>query len=214
MQFFTKNKKSPVILITSSMPAEGKTFTAINLASAYSLMGKKTVLVGFDLRKPKIYTDFGITNEQGVSTWLIGRDNLDDVIKATDHDNLSIIPAGPVPPNPSELTSSTKTGELLTLLKERFDYIIIDSPPIGSVSDTFHIATLADTCLIIVRQNKTLKYLLEGTIKDLQISDIKSTSLVINDIGSEDKGYGYGGKYGYGYGYGYGYSNVYGKVKK
>ncbi len=83
MQFFTKDKKSPVILITSSMPEEGKTFTAINLASVYSLMGKKTVLVGFDLRRPKIYTDFGISNDQGVSTWLIGRDNLDDVIKAT-----------------------------------------------------------------------------------------------------------------------------------
>lgn len=205
MQFFTKDKKSPVILITSSMPAEGKTFTAINLASAYSLMGKKTVLVGFDLRKPRIYTDFGITNDKGVSTWLIGRDNFDDVLKVTNHENLSIIPAGPVPPNPSELTSSAKTDELLNLLKKRFDYIIIDSPPIGSVSDTFHLATLADTCLIIVRQNKTLKYLLESTVNDLKISDIKNISLVINDIGSEGKGYGYGGKYGYGYGYGHGY---------
>ena len=154
MQFFTKDTRSPVILITSSMPAEGKTFTAINIASAYSLMGKKTVLVGFDLRRPKIYTDFGITNEQGVSTWLIGRDSLDDVIKPTAHENLSLIPAGPVPPNPSELTSSAKTSELFTLLRERFDYIIIDSPPIGAISDTFYLATLADTCLIIVRPTK------------------------------------------------------------
>ncbi|MEI6049119.1 MAG: CpsD/CapB family tyrosine-protein kinase [Bacteroidota bacterium] len=82
------------------MPEEGKTFTAINLASVYSLMGKKTVLVGFDLRRPKIYTDFGIDNDQGVSTWLIGRDNINEVIKATKYENLSIIPAGPVPPNP------------------------------------------------------------------------------------------------------------------
>ena len=202
MQFFIKDKKSPVILITSSMPAEGKTFTAMNLASAYSLMGKKTVLVGFDLRKPRIFDDFGISNDQGVSTWLIGKDNLDDIIKTTNHPNLSIIPAGPIPPNPSELTSSSKTDELFNLLKERFDYIIIDSPPIGTVSDTFHLAMIADTCLIIVRQNKTLKYLLEGTVKDMKISNIKSVSLVVNDIGSEGKGYGYGGKYGYGYGYG------------
>ena len=210
MQFFTKDKKSPVILITSSMPAEGKTFTAMNLASVYSLMGKKTVLVGFDLRKPKIYGDFDISNDLGVSTWLIGRDNLNNIIKQTKHDNLSVIPAGPIPPNPSELTSSSKTEELFKLLKERFDYIIIDSPPIGSVSDTFHLATLADTCLIIVRQNKTLKYLLERTVEDLKISNIKSVSLVINDIESEGKGYGYGGKYGYGYGY----ENGYGKEKK
>jgi tyrosine-protein kinase Etk/Wzc len=81
MQFFTKEAKAPVILITSSMPEEGKTFTAINLASVYSLMGKKTVLVGFDLRKPKIFTDFGLDNDHGVSTWLIGKDGFEDIIK-------------------------------------------------------------------------------------------------------------------------------------
>lgn len=204
MQFFIKETKSPVILITSSMPAEGKTYTAINLASAYSLMGKKTVLVGFDLRKPKIFTDFGITNDKGISTWLIGRDSLDDVLCESNHENLFIIPAGPIPPNPSELTSSSKTAELFKMLKEKFDYIIIDSPPMGSVSDTFHLATLADTCLLIVRQNKTYKHLLEGTITDLKISSINNTSLVINDIALQVKGYGYRGKYGYGYGYSYG----------
>jgi capsular exopolysaccharide synthesis family protein len=210
MQFFTKEIKSPVILITSSMPEEGKTFTSINLASVYSLMGKKTVLVGFDLRRPKIYTDLGIGNDQGVSTWLIGKDKLEDVLKATTHENLSIISAGPVPPNPSELTSSPKTDELLNLLKERFDCIIIDSPPIGTISDTFYLAALADTCLIIVRMNKTSKGMIGRTVNDLKMSDIKSTSLVINDIDSEGKGYGYGGEYGYGYGYGY----VHGKGKK
>jgi Mrp family chromosome partitioning ATPase len=84
------------------------------------------------------------------------------------------------------------------LLKERFDCIIIDSPPIGTVSDTFYIAALADTCLIIVRLNKTTKDMIERTVNDLKISDIKSSSLVINDIGLDGKGYGYGGKYGYG----------------
>ncbi len=159
-------------------------------------MGKKTVLVGFDLRKPKIFDDFGISNDRGVSTWLIGRDSLEDIIKPTAHENLSIIPAGPVPPNPSELTSSVKTDELFTLLKNKFDFIIIDSPPIGSVSDTIHLTTLADTCLVIVRQNKSLKYLLERTIKDLQISDIKNVSPVVNDISLEKMGYGYGGGMG------------------
>jgi Mrp family chromosome partitioning ATPase len=96
------------------------------------------------------------------------------------------------------------------LLKQRFDYIIIDSSPIGAVSDTFYLAALADTCLIIVWMNKTSKDMIKRTVNDLKISDIKSSSLVINDIGAEGKGYGYGGKYGYGYGYG----NVYGKRKK
>jgi capsular exopolysaccharide synthesis family protein len=155
MQFFTKEAKAPVIIITSSMPGEGKTFTAINLASVYSLIGKKTVLVGFDLRKPKIYDDFGLGNDHGVSTWLIGKDGLQDIIMETSYENLSIIPAGPVPPNPSELIALEKTYELLRMLKERYACIIIDSSPIGIVSDTFNLSTLADTYILIVRQNKT-----------------------------------------------------------
>ena len=197
MQFYTKDIKAPVILITSSMPQEGKTFTAINLASVYSLMGKKTVLVGFDLRRPKIYSDFGLDNEQGVSTWLIGKDELQDVIKKTPYENLYIIPSGPIPPNPSELIALDKTDELIKLLREKFECIIIDSSPIGIVSDTFHLATLADTCILITRRNLTLKSLLENTLKELKMSGFKSISLVANDIGTEYKRYGYRGKYAY-----------------
>jgi tyrosine-protein kinase Etk/Wzc len=123
MQFFTKEAKAPIILVTSSMPGDGKTFTAINLASAYSLLGKKTILVGFDLRKPKIFHEFNLDNDKGVSTWLIGKDKLEDIIKETSFENLFVILSGPVPPNPSELTSLEKTDELLKLLKESYDYI-------------------------------------------------------------------------------------------
>jgi capsular exopolysaccharide synthesis family protein len=191
MHFFTKEIKSPVILITSSMPQEGKTYTAINLASVYSMMGKKTVLVGFDLRKPKIYTDFGLDNKKGVSTWLIGKDGLQDIIKEAPYENLFIIPEGPIPPNPYELTAMEKTGELLRLLQERFECIIIDSSPIGTVSDAFHLASLADTCILIVRQNMTLKNLLENTVKELKISDIHRISIILNDLGPEYNRYGY-----------------------
>ncbi len=197
MQFFTKEAKSPVILLTSSLPEDGKTFTAINLASVYSLLGKKTVLIGFDLRKPKIFGDFNIDNESGVSTYLIGKDKLQDIIKPTQYENLYIIPAGPVPPNPSELTALPKTEELLNSLRKQFDCIIIDSSPIGLVSDTYHIASMADLCLLIVRYDKTLKDVLEKTLNEIKVSDIKSISLVINDLPFDGKHYGYGGKYGY-----------------
>ena len=199
MQFFTKEAIAPVILITSSMPEEGKTFTAINLASAFSLIGKKTVLVGFDLRKPKIYTDFGLSNEKGVSTWLIGKDGLQDVIKETPYENLFIIPAGPVPPNPSELTALDRTDELIKLLKEKFECIIIDTSPIGTVSDASHLVILADTCLLIVRQNMTLKDILEHTANELRSSDIKSISLLVNDLGPEYELYGNSRRYYYSY---------------
>jgi tyrosine-protein kinase Etk/Wzc len=181
MQQFTKETRSPVILVTSSMPQEGKTYIAINLASAYSLLSKKTVLLDFDLRNPKIHTEFGIGNEKGVSSWLVGKYTLDDVIKETPNKNLFIIPTGPVPPNPSELTAMEKTDELLRLLKEKFECIIIDSSPIGTVSDAFHLATLADTCILVVRQNMTQKDILESTLIELKSSDIKSLTILVND---------------------------------
>jgi tyrosine-protein kinase Etk/Wzc len=197
MQFFTKEAESPVILVTSSMPGEGKTYTSINLASAYSLLGKRTVLVGFDLRKPKIFQDFNLSNEKGVSTWLIGRDKLEDVLQKTEFENLSIISAGPVPPNPSELISLDKTSELLKRLKEKFDFIVIDSSPIGIVSDTFHLASLADAILLVVRPGKTLRDVFGITLNEIHTSETKGVSLVINDIHSESRHYVYGDKYGY-----------------
>ncbi len=197
MQFFIKEAAAPVILITSSMPGEGKTYTSINLASAYSLLGKKTILIGSDLRKPKIFMDFNLTNEKGLSTWLIGKDSLEDIIQETSFENLSIVSSGPVPPNPSELIALDKADELIKLLKEKYDYIIIDSSPIGLVSDTFHLASMADACLLVIRPDHTLRDVLEMTLNEINTSSIKSISLVINDIQSNSRHYGYGEKYGY-----------------
>ena len=197
MQFLTKEAIAPVILVTSSMPGEGKTFTTINLASVYSLLGKKTVIVGFDLRKPKIHSDFKLSNEKGVSTWLIGKDKLQDIIQETSYGNLSVISSGPVPPNPSELTALGKTEELFKLLRERFDYIIVDSSPIGLVSDTYHLASMTDACLLVVRPRHTLRDMFERTLSEISERGIRSVSLVVNDIRSDGKQYGYGEKYGY-----------------
>jgi tyrosine-protein kinase Etk/Wzc len=195
MQFFTKQSNCPVILITSSMPTEGKTFTAINLASAYSLLGKKTILLGFDLRIPKIYKDFNLHNDSGISTWLIGKDKIENLIQKTSYDNLWIIPSGPVPPNPSELIALEKTRELFEILREKFDYIILDTSPIGFVSDTFHLASHADACILVVRPGTTIKELFESTLHE--ISGLNGLSLVINDIKTAKKYYGYGERYGY-----------------
>lgn len=197
MQFLTKDTGSPVILVTSSIPGEGKTFTAINLASVYSLLGKKTVLVGFDLRKPKLNKELNISMEKGLSTWLIGQDKWDDIIQKTSFENLMVISAGPVPPNPSELTALEKTSELIKLLKDRFEYIVIDSSPIGIVSDTYHLATLADTCLLVTRSGKTQRDMLAKTLIEINDSNINGVCMVINDIPLNSKHYSYGEKYGY-----------------
>lgn len=197
MQFMTKEAASPVILVTSSMPGEGKTFTAINLASVYSLLGKKTILIGFDLRKPKISKDFDLSNKKGISTWLIGQDKLEEIIQKTAFENLSVISSGPIPPNPSELIALEKTGELIKTLKERYDYIIIDSAPIGIVSDTFHLASMADSFLLVVRPGYTLKDMLSRTLDEIIANKTKGVSLVINDIRADSRHYSYGEKYGY-----------------
>lgn len=197
MQFFVKDTTSPVILITSSMPGEGKTFTSINLASVYSLLGKKTILVGFDLRKPRLYQDFDLHNDKGVSTWLIGSDGIEEIIQQTRYENLSIITGGPIPPNPSELIALERTYELIRVLKERYDYIIIDSSPIGIVSDTYHLASLSDAVLLVVRPGFSYRDILGVTLQEIVIQGVKGLGLVINDNKSDNVHYGYGHKYGY-----------------
>lgn len=197
MEFLTKEVGSPVILVTSPTPADGKTFVSMNVASIYSLLGKKTVLLGFDLRKPKIFEDFNIENNKGLSTWLIGQDKLDDVILETRYENLNIIPSGPVPPNPSELTALDRTRELITLLRDRFDYIIIDSSPIGIVSDTYYLASLSDVLLLVVREGKSQKDMFVKTLSEIGSSDLKSVSIIVNDVKGNWRRYGYSEKYGY-----------------
>jgi len=197
LQFFIKETTAPVILVTSAMPDDGKTFTAINLAAVYSLLGKKTVLVGFDLRKPKIIQDFNLSNEKGVSTLLIGQDQIEEIIQESGYTNLSIITSGPIPPNPAELIALPKTGDLLSGLKDKFDIIIIDTSPLGVVSDTIHLASLSDTCLLVVRPGSTMKSVLEPTIHEINTSSLKGVSLVINDIKINARKYGYGKGYGY-----------------
>jgi tyrosine-protein kinase Etk/Wzc len=197
LMFFLKDIKTPVILVTSSMPDEGKTLTAINLASAFSLMGKKTVLIGFDLRKPKIFSDFGKSNETGVSTWLIGQSSLDEIVIQTDFENLDILPSGPIPPNPAELMILGKTEELLRLLKVKYDCIIVDSSPMGTVADTIHLLALSDICIMVVRQNRTVREMFDLTLKDLKSNINNNICLVMNDIDHIEKRYGYGSKYGY-----------------
>lgn len=134
-RFLTRDTASPVILITSSMPSEGKTFTAINPAMAYSIINNRTLLIGFDHRRPALCRQLSLPNEKSLSTYLVGRDKLEKIISRTNVENLWVISSGTIPPNQSELTSSLKTQELFIELKKRFDYIIVYSSPAEVVSD-------------------------------------------------------------------------------
>ncbi len=214
IQFASGNSSSTVILISSSMPGEGKSFTALNLASSYSLLGKKTVLIGFDLRRPKLYNDFDLNNEKGISTWLIGQDELNDIIQPTNYDNLDLISAGPVPPNPAELAAPEKLKQLVQQLRNQYEYIIFDSAPMGTVSDAYAVVKQADLTILMVRNRVTIKKHLQKTLSETEDHKVNSIMLVVNDINSKSFSNRYAYSYGYGYGYKYRYEKQENQISK
>jgi len=201
LQFFSQDKEKQSILITSSLTNEGKTFCAINLALIFAISGKKTVLLDFDLRKPQIYHNFGLNNEKGISNYLINKCGTKNIIQDSNIENLDIITAGPVPPNPAELIASDKVKEMFIELKEMYDCIIIDTSPIGLVTDAFLLTKYSDINIFVVRQNQTDKKVFISVINDIKKNKISNLNILINDV-KVDKHSSYGG-YGYGCRYGY-----------
>ena len=203
IEFLNKGIESPVIGVSSSMPGEGKTFCALNMAAALALSGKKTALLGFDLRKPGLNKIFSNKGKPGISSYLIGKASLDEILMDSGQANLSILPTGDIPPNPSELISSKATGTLIKELKKRFELIIIDTPPMGIVSDPYLLVRHTDTLVFLVRQQHTVKSVLAQTIKNMKDEDIRNVGILLNDIHLKKHRYGYTYNYGYGYGHGY-----------
>ena len=164
LQFMYKRQGvtgSKTVLITSSVSGEGKTFCAMNLATVFALSEKKTVLVGVDLRKPKIFDDFQLDNDLGIVNYLIDQASSTEIIQKSKIPYLDVITSGPVPPNPSELLLSQKMDELIEDLKKEYDYIILDTPPIGMVADALNLVKHADATLYLVRQDYTKRGMLE-----------------------------------------------------
>jgi succinoglycan biosynthesis transport protein ExoP len=201
LQFLYKKQQqtgSKTLMLTSSISGEGKTFCSINIATVFALSEKKTVIVGLDLRKPKIFQDFHVENTVGAVNYLIGQKTLKEITQKTPIPFLDFIPSGPVPPNPSELIMGETMKEMLDELKEKYDYIILDTPPIGLVSDALELTPYCDATLYIVRQNVTKKDMLTLVNNKHKRGELSNISIVFN--GFENKA-----KYGYDYGYGYGY---------
>lgn len=208
LKYFIKDASNPVISVSSTISSEGKTFISANLAAIIASNGKKVLLVGLDLRKPRIHKIFGISNDTGITNFLIGREKFENIIFQTEIENLWYAPSGPVPPNPAELIDSPEMKEFITNAKKQFDYVIIDTPPVALVTDALLVSPLTDFYLFVVRQRYTSKNTL-GLIEELHRNEnIKSLGIVINDINLSGY-YGYGLRYGYSAGYGYYYGNNY-----
>ena len=191
IKFMSCQNESWAITVTSTNMSEGKTFCAQNLASAFSISGKKTVLLGFDMRKPRLSELFDLKSQAGLSNYLTNQADLDEISYETKRKNLFIIPSGAIPPNPSELISGRKTEELFEKLRARYEIIIIDTPPIGLVSDARILMDYADCHLYVVRANYTNKEHLGYTLNNLLLENISHMGIILNDVSLKDKGYGY-----------------------
>ena len=157
----TNYSKSQVIAVTSTVGSEGKTTNCINLGGIMSMAGKKTIILNLDMRKPTLHEKFDLKNIQGMSTLLSGSVPLANIIQTTTYENLDIISSGPIPPNPSELIQSEFMPMILEKLREIYDVIILDTPPIGLVTDARTLMHFADTSIYVIRANHSKKAFLK-----------------------------------------------------
>lgn len=228
IMFSVMKKGCKKIIVTSSAPNEGKTTTTVNLAVTISQADQKVLLIDGDLRKPKIHHYFAVANSPGLTNHLSnvisgkGSTDLFGVIRPTEYDNLSILCAGSIPPNPAELLGSEIMAEFLEEISRDFDYIIIDTPPINVVSDALPLIRESDGVVLVVRSNKSTHPELQKTLSALEFIDAKILGFVVNFTDSKSGSYyskggyssgqygSYGTYGGYGNGYGYGSYKNYG----
>jgi capsular exopolysaccharide synthesis family protein len=208
MKYLIKGNKVAVITISSTISSEGKTFISTNLAAITAMLNKKVLLIGLDLRKPRINKIFEFESSPGMSTYLSGNCNYEEIIQKTKVNNLYYAPSGPIPPNPAELIETDLMEKFLDRAKKEFDFIIIDTPPMAIVTDALLLSKYVDVNLFIVRQRYTSCHTLELIEQLHNQGELKNMAIIINDI-SLSGYYGYGMRYGYAGGYGYSYGGNY-----
>lgn len=207
VQFSGKNNK--VVLLTSSHGGEGKSDICFNLAVNLGKTGKKVLLIDADIRKSVYKTRYDIKEEtQGLSQYLSGQvEQIDDVVCKTNYENLYMILSGPYAPNPTEMLGDELFGQLLKAAKQVFEYVIVDTPPLGSVVDAAVIGQYCDGAIMVIESGATSYHICQKVKAQLEKSGCKILGAVLNKVEYEGRGYRsgrYGGKYGSKYGYGYG----------
>ncbi|RUM44481.1 MAG: hypothetical protein DSY46_05585 [Hydrogenimonas sp.] len=204
LEFLQNSGQSKAITVTSSIPKEGKTTIVTELSKIIAKSGKRVIVLDLDMRRSKMHTKYNLPNTVGLSTFLIGKSRLEDVIQKSSHENLFVITSGPTPPNPSELLMSNHFEKLVKRLLSEYDYVLFDSPPIGLVTDAMIAMRLSDINLIVVRSEYSKKEFMKNINRFVEEHHLKA-GLILNGV----KAVGGQGAYGYGYGDSYGYSNDY-----
>jgi capsular exopolysaccharide synthesis family protein len=209
LQYVLNKKEKSTILFTSSFSGEGKSYVTTNMGAVLALAGKKTIILEFDIRKPRILAGLEIPKGPGITNFLIGKAELKDLVRPVpDQENLYVLGCGPIPPNPSELLLDPKMDEMFAWLKENFDIVLVDTAPVGMVSDAMTLSKYVDSTLYLVRQGHTFKKQIGLIDEFYKENKLPKVSIIINDVKIKP-GYGYYGYGRYGYGYGYGYGSYY-----
>lgn len=191
LQYLTLGNENNVIGVTSAIESEGKTFCSVNLAVAMAQSGKRTIILDADMRRPQIATSFRLKNETGLSNFLIGSSPLKDIIRGTSVKGLNVITSGPIPPNPLDLIGLPKMAELINDLKQTYNTIIIDSPPIGFVSEYIILMRHTNANIYVVRSNYTKRFHFDKINRLYEDKKIKNVSILLNDSKSAANGYNY-----------------------
>ena len=197
LNLLNKDNSSKVYLITSSTSGEGKTYIAENLSIVFARSGKKTLVIGGDLRRPKLYTDFGLNNNIGISNYINSDINYEQLIHKSEISNLDILIAGPLPSNPSGTLLDPKFKLLMEKLKDKYEIIIIDTPPLGLVTDALTLMKYSDVNLYVVRQGKTKKNLLSYVQEMNKNNRLGEIYTIFNDLKESTDIYGHYYNYGY-----------------
>jgi polysaccharide biosynthesis transport protein len=198
--FGTSEGHRKIILVTSPLPGDGKSTITANLAQALAQVGKKTILLDCDFRRPRVHVQFGLANEHGLSSIISGQADLSGAVCQAVQENLDVLTCGPIPPNPAELLNSEALHGLLTQLSQCYDHIVIDSPPVLAVTDARIVAACADVTIMVLRADQTRKKAARQAREQLDSVGANTLGLVINGTPQRTDRYGYGGGYGsYGY---------------
>jgi capsular exopolysaccharide synthesis family protein len=199
LQFVIPKENQKVILFTSSMSGEGKSFISLNLGASVAMSGKKVVILELDLRKPKLHSGLAISNTNGLSNYLIGQAGIGEILKPVEQQkNYYIITSGPIPPNPAELLVNGQIEILIEELKKQFDYIVLDAPPVGLVTDAQILGRFADVTFFIVRHGYTAKNQIYAIDNLYRTRKFNNLNIIINSVElarTYGYGYGYGGYY-------------------
>jgi capsular exopolysaccharide synthesis family protein len=206
LEYMASNAESKVVLITSYNPGEGKTFCSVNLATILAKAGKKVLLLELDLHKPKVQKALNMKSDIGVSTILIGKTNIEETILATEIENLSVILSGPTPPNASEIILSNHLEEMFVYGRNNFDYVIVDTAPIGLITDALVIMKNVDISLFVLNTKYAKKHVINIANEIVEKNKLRNFGFILNGVKRKrsqyyyNYGYGYGNSYGYGYG--------------